>query len=149
MRKQVVGCLVSGIAIFASFAPVAFAQGPGRPGGPMAFRGGGRGERVVTGAPFSATEVRTFQERLGDGNLISRTSQVNHYRDSQGRTRTEETITPAASSGKQAFVRASISDPVAGQRHELDSSSMTARTTKVRPAPASSSATGTRAARAP
>ncbi len=139
MKKQVIGCL-AGMAVFASLVPVAFAQGPGRPGGgPMAFRGGGggRGERVVTGAPFSATEVRTFQERLGDGNLISRTSQVNHYRDSQGRTRTEETITPAASSGKQAFVMASISDPVAGQRHELVSSSMTARTTQVRMASAS------------
>ena len=44
-------------------------------------------------------------------------------------------------------MRASISDPVAGQRHELDSSTMTARTSQVRKAPASSSATGTRAAR--
>jgi hypothetical protein len=101
------------------------------------IRRGGMGEaraggRVVTGAPYSATEIRQFQERLGDGNLITRTSQIAHYRDSQGRTRTEETITPAVSSGKQASTRTTISDSVAGQMHVLDSATMTARTNKAR-----------------
>jgi hypothetical protein len=96
-------------------------------------RGGGFGaEHVVAGAPYSAVEVRTFQEQLGDGNVINRTSQTTLYRDSQGRTRTERTITPSAASGKQAYTMISISDPVAGQRHELNSSTMTSHTSKIR-----------------
>jgi len=113
-------------------------------------RGMGRGmgmARVVTGAPYSATEVRQFETRLADGNTINRTTQITHYRDSQGRTRTEETITPAATSGKQAYIRAFISDPVAGQTHELDSSTMTARTSQVRKAAAGAAHSG--AARTP
>jgi hypothetical protein len=75
--------------------------------------------------------VRTFTEKLGDGNTINRTTQTTLYRDSQGRTRTETTVTPPASSGKQPYTRIEINDPIAGQRHELDSSTMTSRTTRI------------------
>jgi hypothetical protein len=117
-------------------AVAAFAQGPGgrggafaRPGGPM---GGGFGaERVVTGAPYSAVEVRQFEEKLGDGNTISRTSQIALYRDTRGRTRSEVTVTPPPSSGRQPYTMITISDPVAGQRHLLDSSTMTARISRM------------------
>ena len=121
-------------------ASMAFAQGPGGfarpggPGGPMGGRGRGPGfgaERVVTGAPYSAVEVRQFQEKLGDGNTINRTTQTTLYRDSQGRTRTEVTVTPAASSGKQPYTMITISDPVAGERHVLESSTMTSRTMRM------------------
>lgn len=116
-------------------ASMALAQGPGRPGGFARPGGRGRGafggERVVTGAPFSAVEVRTFQEKLGDGNIINRTTQTTLYRDSQGRTRTENTVTPPASSGKQPYTMIRISDPVAGELHELDSSTMTAHTMRI------------------
>ncbi len=99
--------------------------------------GGGRGrggfgaERVVTGAPYSAVEVRQFQERLGDGNTINRTAQTTLYRDNAGRTRTEVTVTPAASSGKQPYTMITISDPVAGVRHVLDSSTMTSHAMRI------------------
>ena len=119
-------------------ASMALAQGPGgfaRPGGPMGgrggFGGGFGGERVVTGAPYSAVEVRQFEERLGDGNLINRTTETALYRDSQGRTRTEIKVTPPASSGKQPYTMITISDPVGGRRHVLDSSTMTVRTSRI------------------
>ena len=79
--------------------------GPGGPGGgPGGF--GGRGawkcsaDRVVTGAPFSGTEVLTIQEKFADGNSVNTTTTALKARDSQGRTYTSETITPAASTGQ-------------------------------------------------
>jgi hypothetical protein len=128
MNGKVLGCLVV-------FASMALAQGGyARPGGPMGGRGGRGGfggEHVVTGAPYSGVEVHTFQETLGDGNVINRTTQTALYRDSQGRTRTETTVTPPAASGKQPFTMIRISDPVAGKMHVLDSSTMTSRTTRI------------------
>ena len=123
MKNKAIVCLLLSAAI-------AFAQGPrgfARPGGP-----GGRGaERVVTGAPFSGVEVRQFQEQLANGNSISRTSQVTLYRDTMGRTRSEVTVTPDASTGKQPFTMITISDPVAGVRHELNSSTMTSHSSRI------------------
>ena len=131
MNRKLAGCLLL-------CGSMAFAQGPGgfaRPGGPMGGRGRGPGgfgaERVVTGAPYSAVEVRQFQETLAGGNTINRTSQTALYRDSKGRTRTEVTITPDASTGKQPYTMITISDPVAGQRHVLDSSTMTSHTSRI------------------
>ncbi len=123
MKNKAIGCLLLSAAM-------AFAQGPrgfARPGGP-----GGRGaERIVTGAPFSAVEARQFQEQLANGNSINRTSQVTLYRDSMGRTRSEVTVTPDASTGKQPFTMITISDPIAGVRHELNSSTMTSRSSRI------------------
>jgi len=90
----------------------------------MGMMGGPHG--LVTGAPYSATEVEQTQETLADGNTIVRKHQVNVFRDSQGRVRTEETITPDASSGKQPFTLTTILDYVGGNRYLLDSSTMTA-----------------------
>lgn len=141
LKKIMTKKSVAGLTLAAALcASMAFSQGPGgfaRPGGSgggfMAGRGrGGPGfERLVTGAPYSAVEVRQFQERLGDGNIINRTTQIVRYRDSQGRTRTEETITPPASSGKQPYTLITISDPVARQRHVLNSSTMTDHTSRM------------------
>jgi hypothetical protein len=117
---------------------VLLAQGP--PGRGREFGGGGFGGRgdsilsagpgsrtVVTGAPYSAVETVQRQQTLANGNQISTKGQSTVYRDSQGRIRTEETITPAASSGKSARTMVTIFDPVAGNRYVLDSSTMTAR----------------------
>jgi hypothetical protein len=110
----------------------ALAQGP-RPGGFAHPGGPGRGfgpggEHVVANAAYSATEVRTFQEQLADGNTINRTTQTVIARDTQGRTRTEITVTPA---GKSSYTMITINDPVAGLRHELNSSTMTSRTSHI------------------
>jgi hypothetical protein len=105
-------------------------RGPGGPGG---FPGGGA---VVTGAPYSATEVVQSSETLADGNIIQRKRSSNVYRDSSGRVRTEETITPDASTGKAPFQRVTILDYVAGKRYELDSSTMIAHESPLHAPPA-------------
>ena len=76
----------------------------------------GFGNRVVKGKPFSATEERRSLQVLGDGTRLE-SNQVNRiYRDSEGRTRVE------AMDGK-----ATIFDPVAGVRLEIDPVAKTAR----------------------
>jgi hypothetical protein len=110
-------------------ASALLAQGPGGPGGPGGRMGrgpGGGGGALVTGAPYSAVEVVQSQETLADGNVITRKHQTNVYRDSSGRVRTEETITPDASTGKAPYTVVTILDYVAGKRYELNSSTMVA-----------------------
>src|SRR5579863_7888418 len=98
----------------AVFAAALFAQGPpggGRDFGPRGFAGRGAGilgagpgsRTPMTGAPYSATETLQRQQTLSNGNQISTKEQSNVYRDSQGRIRTEQTITPSASSGKAPY----------------------------------------------
>jgi len=108
------------------------AQGPPPRGAGFGPMGGrfmgmmGGPQPLVTGAPYSAVEIVQQQETLADGNSIVHKRQSNVYRDSQGRVRTEETITPSASSGKQPYTMATILDFVGGHRYVLDSSTMTA-----------------------
>jgi hypothetical protein len=131
MKTITIWCLLLSAAMVFAQGPRGFVR-PGGPGGRGAFgRGGPGAERVVTGAPFSGVEVRQFQEQLANGNSINRTSQVTLYRDSEGRTRSEVTVTPDASTGKQPFTMITISDPVAGVRHELNSSTMTSRSIRI------------------
>ena len=89
--------------------------------------GGMHAGKVVTGAPFSATAVSETTQTLADGNHITRKTQGNVYRDSQGRVRKEMTITgfdPMASSGQASFVV--INDPVAGATFMLHPDEKTA-----------------------
>jgi len=134
--------ILSATALYCALSCVTFlaqgllAQGPGR-SGPMGFGGfGGRGagilgagpgRKVVTGAPYSATENLQSQQVLSNGNQITRTSQSNVYRDSSGRVRTEVTITPSAASGKAPYTLVTIFDPVGGYSYVLNSSTMTVR----------------------
>jgi hypothetical protein len=117
--------LALGAALCASLV---FAQGfrPG-PGGRFGRPGmPGRGDIApIAGSPYSATETRTTTTTLVDGNTITRTTSTLQYRDGQGRTRTEETIPADAVTGRPARTRITIVDPVAGQRHELDSAAKT------------------------
>jgi hypothetical protein len=77
---------------------------------------GMHGGKVVTGAPFSAVAISETTQTLADGNHISRKTQTNLFRDSQGRVRKEMTLSgfgPLAASGQpKSFVV--INDPVAG-----------------------------------
>ncbi|MEP6714677.1 MAG: hypothetical protein ABJC09_03830 [Terriglobia bacterium] len=117
MKSAIILCL------FVLPASVVLAQGPRGGGG--GFRAMGRGPAIVTGAPYSGIEIVQTQETLADGNHIIRKRQTTVYRDSQGRLRSEETITPPASSGKTSYTAITIIDPVAGTRYMLDSSTMT------------------------
>src|ERR1700749_3302217 len=80
--------------------PDVMMHGPGGPGGPgpfgdqvelMGFEGL-HGGKVVKGAPFSATASRETTQTLPDGTSIHRTTTSNLYRDSQGRSRNEVTL---------------------------------------------------------
>jgi hypothetical protein len=101
----------------------ALAQPPGPPPGRMGGFGGrgpmgpGAFTRMVTGAPYSATEVTTSQQVLPDGNVIQRQNQTNFYRDGQGRTRTETTMKHPDGTTTQHVM---VHDPVAGVIHEID-----------------------------
>jgi hypothetical protein len=108
--------------------------GPERGPGPMGRGPGAMGgaPSVVTGAPYSAVEVVQSQETLADGNVIQRKRQTNVFRDSEGRIRTEQTITPDASTGKQPYTLITILDYVGGHRYELNSSTMTATQSPLR-----------------
>ena len=136
-----------------AFAAVLLAQGPDGGFAPRGFEGpagfAGRGAGIlgagpgsrtpVTGAPYSATETLQRQQTLANGNQIATKEQSTVYRDSQGRIRTEQTITPSASSGKAPYTVVTIFDPVAGTRSVLDSSKMIAHQSTLpgtRPAPA-------------
>lgn len=135
--------LITGLIV----AGALLAQPPGAPRGrgPMGFGGpGGPGRgpgpaATVTGAPYSAVEVRTAQQTLATGGVILRTEQTNVYRDSLGRVRRETTRT--APDG-QAQTRVTISDPVAGVVQELDAKTKTAFTRTAR-FPSQAQSTGT------
>ena len=85
--------------------------------------------RRVKGAPYSAQAVTESTQTLGDGNRIVRKSTASLYRDSEGRTRREQTlkaIGPLTSEGEPAQT-IFINDPVAGVHYSLESRTRTAR----------------------
>jgi len=89
----------------------------------------GFGGKVVTGAPYSATAVSQSTQTLTDGNRVVHSTSATVYRDSQGRTRREETVNrfgPASSTSDSHQV-IFISDPVAGFNYVLDPTAHTAR----------------------
>lgn len=151
------------VAVFLSLPVIANAQ-PGRRGGgpPTGFGGpppgdqeqggrpfgppGGRqfdvlfseirfGGKVVKGAPYSASIATENIQVLADGTRITNKGEGKFFRDSEGRTRLERTLTiagPFAISGdvpKMVF----IYDPVAGVNYMLDEPHRIAR--KLSPPP--------------
>ena len=82
---------------------------------------------TFAGAPYSADETTTTTQMLFDGNRIVHTSSTKVYRDQQGRTRVERTLSNIGSVGAdQPSMSVTINDPVAGVRYVLDSGSKTA-----------------------
>ena len=116
--------------------------GPGGPGMPgpfgdhvelMGFEGL-RAGKVVKGAPFSATASTETTQTLQDGTSIHRTTTSNLYRDSQGRSRNEVTLSgfgPLLASGKP-HTMVSIADPVAGTHYMLDADHKVAHQMRMR-----------------
>jgi hypothetical protein len=112
------------------------APGQGAPpappfGEPMELLGfeGGHGGQAVKGAPFSATVSSETTQTLADGTKIHRTSQGGLYRDTQGRSRREMTLSgfgPLAATGK-THTLVTIADPVGGSRYFLDADRKVAR----------------------
>jgi hypothetical protein len=89
--------------------------------------------KVVKGVPFSADTLTEFTQTLGNGQRIYRKSTASLYRDSEGRTRREQTIDaigPFAAAGV-AHQTILINDPVSGVNYTLDPESHTAIKTAV------------------
>jgi len=84
--------------------------------------------KPIKGAPYSAEAVTETTQVLGDGNRIVNRSTASLYRDSEGRTRREQTLKSigGVTSGALPLQTIMISDPVAGVSYSLDPSSRTA-----------------------
>ena len=83
----------------------------------------GLSDKVVTGAPFTATMTTTSTQTLADGNVIKHESSGSLARDSQGRTRRDMMLPafgPLAESGQTVAHVTSIMDPVANTRYLLE-----------------------------
>jgi hypothetical protein len=127
---------------------VAIAQGPPPPphgGGDFQFMHAHMGmEKLVTGAPYSAQAVTQYTQTLADGSHIQRTITSSVARDSQGRSRREETIGAiGALAGSTASPKAVfIHDPVAGVSYMLNPGSKTAHASQPRNFTLNSATTG-------
>jgi hypothetical protein len=78
--------------------------------------------QVVKAAPYSLEATVETEQTLADGNRIIHRQIVHLYRDSEGRTRREETLAaigPWAASGTPPTV-VTIQDPVSGSSYSLD-----------------------------
>ena len=145
--KRLFGLLA--VAVLSSLASTAFAQqvtpGPegtvvikrqvfqGPEGGPLpppgadfvfvaseSFSG-----KIVKGAPYSAEAVTESIQTLSDGNRIVNRINSTIYRDSEGRTRREQTLKGlgGVGAGDEPLQTIFINDPVAGVTYSLDSRS--------------------------
>jgi len=150
MMKRISKLLFGAALLSLTIASVAFAQQPaggivirqerilqGPEGGPpppppdgnvVFFATESFGGKVVKGAPYSAEAVTETIQTLGDGNRIVNRITSMVYRDSEGRTRREQSLKGLGifGSGEEPFKTIFINDPVAGVTFALDSRSHTA-----------------------
>ncbi len=87
------------------------------------------GGKPVKGAPYAAEAVTESTQTLSDGNRIQHKSTASVYRDSEGRTRREQTLSaigPWAASG-EAPQTIFIDDSVAGVHYILNPKERTAQ----------------------
>jgi hypothetical protein len=87
-------------------------------------------EKVVSGAPYTATVTTEMTQVLGDGNRIDNKTTASLARDSQGRTRREETmgmVGPWQVNGPKLVF---INDPTSQTNYVLDSNKQTATVLK-------------------
>lgn len=150
--KRVFGMLIAVALPVSGFASIALAQHPqiaredilvrqsrifqGPEGAPLPPPGAdfvflsseNFGGKVIKGAPYSAEAVTESVQTLADGNRIvnKMTSQV--YRDSEGRTRREQTLKGlgGVGNGEEPLQTVFINDPVAGVSYSLDTRTHTA-----------------------
>ena len=83
------------------------------------------GGKTVKGAPYSAEAVTESIQTLSDGNRIVNRITSAIYRDSEGRTRREQTLKGlgGVGAGDEPLQTIFINDPVAGVTYSLDSRS--------------------------
>ena len=137
MNKKTVVILFAAVMAAAAQGPGQHGgRGPGRmggfgppPGGPEArFLGAEAGMpgRIVKNAPYSADIVTESVQTLPDGNHIKQSSTVKVYRDSDGRTRREQSASVGGlSSNSNMPSLVFIHDPVAGVSMALNAKDKT------------------------
>jgi hypothetical protein len=88
---------------------------------------------VVKDKPYSARSITASTQTLADGNRITQRNEARIYRDSQGRTRREQTLggVGAWQAAGDPVTVISINDPVAGKSYVIDPVARTAR--EIRP----------------
>jgi len=87
---------------------------------------------IVEGKPYSARSITESAQMLADGNRITQRNEAVIYRDSEGRTRREQTLTGIGQlQVGEPVTMINIHDPVAGKSYVLDPSARTAR--EIRP----------------
>src|SRR5271166_5005941 len=88
-------------------------------------------QKVVTGAPYSASAVTETVQTLADGNHIRHTTTSSIARDSQGRTRREQSMSGLASLAGNAQLPKLVflQDPVAKTHYVLEPDGKIARST--------------------
>ena len=104
-------------------------------GGPIDILGGAGDVAgpVVKDKPYSARSITQSTQTLADGNRITQRNEARVYRDSQGRTRREQTLGGVGqwqTAGEPVTV-ITIHDPVAGKTYVLDPMERKAR--EIRP----------------
>jgi len=90
---------------------------------------------AVKGAPYSAEAVTESIQVLADGNRITNTSKGMQYRDNEGRTRIDNSISPVGMwvpAGAKEMSISNINDPVSGEHFMLDHSRKSAVKTAMR-----------------
>ena len=148
--KRIPGLLAAATLLSLAFATAAVAQQPtaegivikqrifqGPEGGPppppdanfVFMASESFGGKTVKGAPYSAEAVTESIQTLSDGNRIINRTTSSLYRDSEGRTRREQSLKGLGilgGVGEEPTQTIFISDPVAGVTYSLDSKSHTA-----------------------
>lgn len=86
------------------------------------------GGKIVKGAPYSADAVTETVQTLSDGNRIVNKLTSRVYRDSEGRTRREQSLKGLGGVGtsEEPLQTIFINDPVAGVTYSLDTRTHTA-----------------------
>ena len=103
-------------------------MGPGGPGARFLGAEPGMPGRTVKNAPYSADVVTESTQTLADGNHIRQTNSSHEYRDSEGRTRLEQSLTGlSAIAGSTSLPHVVfIHDPVEGHSYALNADQKTA-----------------------
>ena len=82
---------------------------------------------VVTGKPYSARSITESTQVLADGNRITERNESAIYRDTEGRTRLEQTLGIGPFQPGEPVTMINIHDPVAGKSYTLDPAGRIAR----------------------
>ena len=130
IRSTILALVALSVAAFAQGQPPGRGRGPFGPNNGPRLLGGepGRLGRTVKNAPYSADLVTEVSQTLSNGDHIRQTTTAHLARDSEGRTRREQSLSglgalgAAGTRGNAIF----ITDPVAGLSYALNPNAKTA-----------------------